>query len=253
MVNIDLSGKVALVTGGSRGIGRAISLALAACGADVVINYLNDEQAARDVVEHIQAQGRRALAVKANVGDAEEIERLFQVMRGQFDRLDIVISAAALGILRSALEVKPRLWQKVMQINAGALLCLAQCAVPLMKNSGGRLIALSSLGSTRVIPYYSVVGVSKSALEGIARNLAFELAPQGINVNVVCPGVVETDALKFFPNRDELIGYSRQRTPAGRLCSPEDVAKVVLFLVSPLAEMIHGQTIVVDGGYSVVA
>lgn len=252
-MNIDLSGKVALVTGGTRGIGRAISLALAQCGADVVVNYLNDEQSARKVVEGIEARGRSALAIKANVGDADEVSRLFEVMRKRFDRLDIVISAAALGILRSALEVKPRLWQKVMQINAGALLALAQCAVPLMKAQGGRLIAISSLGATRVIPYYSAVGVSKSALEGMARNLAFELAPQGINVNVVCPGVVETEALNFFPNRDELIGYSKQRTPAGRLCTPEDVAGVVLFLVSPLANIIHGQTIMADGGYSIVA
>lgn len=252
-MKIDLSGKVALVTGGTRGIGRAISLALAASGADVVINYLNDEKSASEVADQVTAMGRKAVTVKANVGDSEEVSRLFDVVTKHFDKVDIVISAAALGILRSALEVKPRLWQKVMQINAGALLSLAQGAVPLMKNRGGRMIALSSLGSTRVIPFYSAVGVSKAALESIARNLAFELAPQGINVNVVCAGVVETDALKFFPNRDELVGYSKQRTPAGRLCSPEDVAKVVLFLVSPLADMIHGQTIVVDGGYSIVA
>lgn len=252
-MKIDLSGKVALVTGGTRGIGRAISLALAASGADVVINYLNDEKSANDVADRVTAMGRKAVTVKANVGDSDEVARLFDVVAKHFDKVDIVISAAALGILRSALEVKPRLWQKVMQINAGALLSLAQGAVPLMKNQGGRMIALSSLGSSRVIPFYSAVGVSKAALESIARNLAFELAPQGINVNVVCAGVVETDALKFFPNRDELVGYSKQRTPAGRLCSPEDVAKVVLFLVSPLADMIHGQTIVVDGGYSIVA
>lgn len=252
-MNIDLSGRVALVTGGTRGIGRAVSLALAASGADIALNYLNDDASARAVADRVTAMGRAALTIKANVGEADEVARLFEAVAARFGRLDIVVSAAALGILRGALEVKPRLWQKIMQINAGALLTLAQGAVPFMRAHGGRMIALSSLGSTRVIPYYSVVGVSKAALESVARNLAFELAPQGINVNVVCAGVVDTDALKFFPNRDQLLAYSKERTPAGRLCSPEDVAKVVLFLVSPLAEMIHGQTIVVDGGYSIVA
>lgn len=252
-MEIDLNGKVALVTGGTRGIGRAISQSLAACGADVIVNYFNDEVSAKATVEEIKAYGRRALAVKANMGDADEVARLFVEIRKNFDQLDIVVSGAALGILRSALEVKPRLWQRVMQINAGALLSLAQGAVAFMDKKGGKMIALSSLGASRVIPYYSTVGASKAALEAVARGLAFELAPVGINVNVVCAGVVETDALKFFPNRSELVGYSKQRTPAGRLCTPQDVAKVVLFLVSPLAEMIHGQTIVVDGGYSIVA
>jgi enoyl-[acyl-carrier protein] reductase III len=112
---------------------------------------------------------------------------------------------------------------------------------------------VSSLGAVRAIPDYSAVGASKAALESLVRHMAVELAPRGINVNAVSAGVVETDALKHFPNRDLILENSRQRTPAGRLTSPEDVAKVVYFLCTSLADMIHGQTLVVDGGYSIVA
>jgi enoyl-[acyl-carrier protein] reductase III len=140
-----------------------------------------------------------------------------------------------------------------MEINAGTLLPLVQRAVPMMPASGGKIIAVSSLGATRAIPNYTAVGASKAALESLVRHLALELAPRGINVNAVSAGIVDTEALKHFPNREEMIRQTTERTPAGRLTEPEDVADAVLFLVGPLARMIHGQTIVVDGGYSILA
>ncbi len=141
-----------------------------------------------------------------------------------------------------------------MSINAQALLWGSQLASPGMEERGwGRIVGLTSLGSIRAFPEYSIVGVSKAAIEAITRYLAVELAPSGITVNAVSPGVVETDALHHFPSRDKIVPFSKQRTPAGRLATPRDVAGLVAFLCSEDAAMITGQTIHVDGGYSITA
>jgi enoyl-[acyl-carrier protein] reductase III len=176
---------------------------------------------------------------------------MFDVLRTEFGRLDILISNAASGVIRPALELTPRHWQWTMDINAGTLIPLTQQSVPLMED-GGAIIAVSSLGAVRAIPNYSAVGASKAALESLVRHLAMELAPRGIRVNAVSAGVVDTDALKHFPNRGDLLEGAAKRTPAGRLILPSDVADAVLFLVSPLAQMVIGQTLVVDGGYSIL-
>ena len=252
MITFDLSNKVALITGGSRGIGRAIARRLAAAGVDVVINYLRHNKEADELVEEVRALGRRAYAVRANVAEEEGLDRIFATIHQEFGRLDIMVSNAASGVLRPALEIQRKHWQWTLDINAGTLIPLIQRAVPLMPQ-GGKVIAISSLGAVRALPNYSVVGASKAALESLVRHISTEVAPLGINVNVLSAGVVDTDALKHFPNRDWILENSRERTPAGRLTTPEDVADVTLFLCSPLANMIHGQTIIVDGGYSIVA
>ena len=250
---IDLSGKVALVTGGSRGIGRAIAVALARAGADVAINYLRKREMAEQTAELIREQGRRALVLKANVGEPEHIDRMFESIAQEFGHLDILVSNAASGVLKPLLDLTMKHWRYTVDINAGTLIPLAQHAVRLMTRGSGRIVAVSSLGATRAIPYYTLVGASKAALESLVRHLAVELAPRGILVNAVSAGVVETDALRHFPNREQLLQASLERTPAGRLTTPEDVAGAVLFLCSDLARMIVGQTIVVDGGYSILA
>jgi enoyl-[acyl-carrier protein] reductase III len=252
-MEINLTGQYALVTGGSRGIGRAIALTLATAGANVAINYLRHVQRAADTQAEIEAHGVRCLALRGNVADLDDMEGMFEQIQKDFGRLDILVSNAASGVLRPAMQITPRHWQWTMDINAGTLLPLVQRCVPMMPAGRGKIIAVSSLGAIRAIPNYSAVGASKAALEALVRHLALELAPQGINVNAVSAGVVDTDALKHFPNRAELIGNTPSRTPAGRLTEPQDVADTVLFLVSPLARMIHGQTIVVDGGYSILA
>lgn len=251
-LNLLLTGKTALITGGSRGIGRAIAVRLAEAGVNVAINYLRQRTAADETVSMIESYGVKALAIRANVGEAENIRDMVNQVKNTFGRLDILVSNAASGVLKPALELTPRHWQWTMDINAGTLLPLAQESVPLM-TSGGVIIAVSSLGSIRAIPNYAAVGASKAALESLIRHLAVELAPQKIRVNAVSAGVVDTDALKHFPNRDSLLGESSKRTPTGRLTTPEDVANVVLYLCSPFAEQIQGQTIVVDGGYSILA
>ncbi len=246
----DLKGKVALITGGSRGIGKAIALRLAENGVDVVVNYVRHRRDAEATVQAIEELGGRCLAVKANVAKEEDVARMFEEISRNYQRLDILVSNAASGVLKPVMELTTRHWNWAMDINARALLTLSQHAVPMMKE-GGRIMAVSSIGAVRAVPNYTVVGASKAALESLVRHLAVELGPQGIHVNTISAGVVDTDALKKFPNRDEIISESLRRTPMGRLTTPDDVADVALFLCSDLARMIHGQTVVVDGGYAI--
>jgi len=246
----DLHGKVALITGGSRGIGRAIALRLAEHGADVVINYVRHRRDAEETVAAIEGKGVRCMAVKANVAREEDVTRIFDEIRTVYDHLDILVSNAASGVLKPVMELTTRHWNWAMDINARALLTLTQNAVPMMAK-GGRIMAVSSLGAARGVENYTVVGASKAALESLVRHLAVEFGPLGINVNTISAGVVDTDALKKFPNRNEIIDVSLKRTPLGRLTTPEDVANLALFLCSDLSTMIQGQVIVVDGGYAI--
>ena len=253
MVNlkIDLTGKKALVTGGSRGIGKAIAIALAEAGADVAINYLRKKTAADETADIIRAKGREALTVRANVGEHDNIHDMINEIEDHFGKIDILVSNAASGVLKPAMELTERHWRWTMDINAGTLIPLTQHVLPLM-GGAGHIIAVSSLGSVRAIPNYAAVGASKAALESLIRHLSAELAPKGVHINAISGGVIDTDALKHFPNRDDLIGGSLAKTPSGRLTTPEDIANAALFLCSPLADQIHGQTIVVDGGYSIL-
>jgi enoyl-[acyl-carrier protein] reductase III len=251
-IGIDLSGRKALVTGGSRGIGRAIAMRLAEAGCDVAINYLRSRGPAEATAELVRAHGRQVLLHKCNVAKADGLEDMFEAIKEEFGRLDILVSNAASGVIKPAMELTPRHWQWTMDINAAALLPLSQHCRRLMADGEGHIIAVSSLGAQRAIPNYAAVGASKAALESLVRHLAVELAPEGIRVNAISAGVVDTDALKHFPNRTQLLEESARRTPAGRLTQPKDVADAVLFLTSPLSSMMVGQTIVVDGGYSIM-
>ena len=249
--------KIALVTGSGRGIGRAIALHFAGLGADVIINFFRNREPAEDTVRTIEKLGRRALLIKADMGDLDDLNRLFDEVEREFGGLDIFVHNAASGYNRPALEQKPRGWDWTMNINARALLFAAQRAVPLMeKRGGGSIVSISSAGSTRVLPDYVVVGASKAALESLTRYLGVELAPKNIIVNAVSPGVVETEALTHFAameSKENILQKFIEQVPAGRLVSPEDVAGVVAFLCSPAARMIIGQTTHVDGGYMLTA
>jgi enoyl-[acyl-carrier protein] reductase III len=245
-----MHGKVALVTGGGRGIGRAIALRLAQSGADLVVNYLRNSEAAEQTAAEARALGVRAEALRGHVGEPEKVTQLFDEVRQRFGALDILVNNAASGVIRPALELEPRHWDWTVNINArGAWLCAKQ-AVPLMEGRGGRIVNISSLGSGRVLTDYLAVGVSKAALESLTRYLAVELAPLDIAVNAVAGGLVETDALRYFDHRETMLADARARTPAGRMVEPADIANAVAFLCTPDANMIRGQVIVVDGGYS---
>jgi len=248
---LNMNGRVALITGGSRGIGRAIAIRLAEYGMDVIVNYVRHRRDALDTASKVEKTGQRCLIVKANVAKEDDIKAMFETIRSEFGSLDVLISNAASGILKPALELTERHWNWAMDINAKALLRLVQLGIPLMKE-GSRVIAVSSLGSIRAIPNYTTVGASKAALESLVRHLAVELGPRGIRVNTVSAGAVDTDALKKFPNRDEILENALARTPLGRLTSPDDVADVTLFLCSDLANMIQGQVVTVDGGYAIM-
>jgi enoyl-[acyl-carrier protein] reductase III len=248
------SGKIALVTGSGRGIGRAIAHFFAQNGADVVVNYFRNRAPAEATASTVESLGQRALVVKANVGEFEALERLFSTVEDQWGGLDIFVHNAASGFNRPVMEQRPKGWEWTLNINAKAALFGAQRAAPLMKaRGGGYIVNISSPGSQRVLPEYVVVGASKAALEAITRYLAIELAPDNIRVNAVSPGIVDTEALQHFStikNDPDLLQRAAARIPAGRLISVEDVAQVVGFLCSPGAAMICGQTILVDGGAS---
>lgn len=246
--------KIALITGSGRGIGRSIALEFAARGAHVAVNFFRNRQPAEETAAEIRGMNRRCLVVKANVADEQDLDRLFAEVQSEFGGLDYFISNAASGYNRPIMEQKIKGWDWTMNINARAYLFGAQRATNLMQNrSGSAIVGISSPGSFRVLPDYVVVGASKAALEAITRYLAVELAPLGINVNAVSPGIVLTDALRHFDlvrENDNLVEKAAERIPAGRLTTPEDVARVVAFLCSPDASMIRGQTILVDGGYT---
>jgi len=251
-----LAGKIALVTGSSRGIGSAIALRLAMEGADIVINFVRNRQPAEETAARIRGCGRRVVLVQANVGKPDGVERLFQTVREEFGSLDIFVNNAASGFNRPALQQRVEGWDFTMNVNARAFLLAAQQAAPLMKvRGGGVMVAISSPGAQRVLPDYVAVGASKAALESLVRYLAVELAPMNIRVNAVSPGIVETGALRHFAilSDPEVITRAVKHTPAGRLVAPEDVAGVVAFLCKPDAEMIRGQVITVDGGYTLTA
>ena len=245
-----LAGKVALVSGGARGIGRAIATKLGHAGCDVAVNYYNSADEAEALCVALRAGGRRAVAIQGSVGIPDSVDEIFAEYRKHFDRLDILVSNAASGVLKPTVEMTLKHWRWCMETNALALNLLTQRALPLMQ-AGGRVIALSSLGAQRAMPGYGFIGASKAALEALARALAQELGPRGIRVNVVSAGVVDTDALAYFPNREELLANFAARTPAGTVLTTGDVADAVYLLCLPEAAMINGHTLVVDGGFSI--
>ncbi len=245
-----LQGKVALVTGSGRGIGRAIALQLAKEGTDLVVNFFRNRRPAEETAQAIRELGRRALVVRANIGELDEIEAMFAAAQAEYGRLDILVCNAASGYNRPAMDQTPKGWEWTININARSMLFCAQHAAQMMAGRGGTILAISSPGSTRVLPDYIVVGASKAAIEALTRYLAVELAPQGIVVNAISPGVVETDALRHFDasRSGSLIQMLASATPAGRLVTPEDVALLAAFLCTPDASMIRGQVLIIDGG-----
>jgi enoyl-[acyl-carrier protein] reductase III len=244
---MSFEGASVLVTGGARGIGKAIALRFASLGARrVAIGYLRGDRAAEETASELRELGAEPLLVRGSVASqrvADEVAAL--------GSLDVLVHAAATGVIRRALDTEDKHWDWTLSANARALLSLSRAASPAMP-SGASIVGLSSLGSTRVLANYALVGVSKAALEALVRYLAVELAPRGIRVNAVSAGVVETGALEYFPNREAMLEMGKQN-PVGRIVAPEDVAACVAFLCSPEAEMVRGQTLVVDGGWSLLA
>ncbi|MCC6512193.1 MAG: SDR family oxidoreductase [Pirellulaceae bacterium] len=281
---IDLTNQVALVTGGSRGIGRAVALRLAQAGADVIVNYVTSQSAAKEVADQIAALGRRTATIKADVSEPEDIASMLEFVGNSFGKLDILVSNAASGGFRSLMSATPRHFDATMKTNVQALMLLTQAALPLMQQdsqtpsnhtpnnqtsgsqasgsqtsgsspSSGRpaarrkIIAMSSHGSHRALPAYGLIGASKAALESLARHLAYELGNQGINVNVVLAGLVASDSTRNFPESQRIFdAIAQRRLVSGRELLAEDVANAVLYLASPLSDLVQGQVLTIDGG-----
>jgi enoyl-[acyl-carrier protein] reductase III len=249
---MSLEGQVILITGGSRGIGRAIALRLAReQPGHIVIGYCLNHEAARETVVDINALGVSASAVNVEVSQNELLSEMFEDIHKRFGRLDVFVSNAARTAFRPAIELNIRNWQRIMDINARAFLLGSQMAGKIMReNGGGRIIGISSLGSQFYVPNYSGLGVAKAAMEALARYLAVELAPWGINVNIVCGGFIDTPTMHLAPNYNAMTDYIREHTPEKRLGQPEDLAGVVSFLCTPDSDWIRGQTLIADGGFS---
>lgn len=243
-----LKGKVALVTGASRGIGRATALQLAASGATVVVNYTSNDAAAADVVAAIEQQGGTAVAIAADISQAAETDHLFSETLRRFGKLDILVANAGRSVFAPLVEVTNEEFEHTFAVNAkGTFFCLRHAAT--LIEDGGRIVCVSTIGTVLNLPGGAVYFASKAAIEQLCRILALELAPRGVTVNIVSPGFTDTDMLDATGIREpaaleNIIGM----TPLARLGQPGDVAAAISFLVSPQAGWITRQNLPADGG-----
>ncbi|MBN18301.1 MAG: enoyl-[acyl-carrier-protein] reductase FabL [Chloroflexi bacterium] len=245
---MSFNNKVVLITGGSRGIGKQIALNFAQQGSNIIFSYLKDHKSAKETEEEILQLGVQCLKIKAHLGDVEKIKSMFKTIKSKFGKLDILINNAASGIHKKAEDLSEKHWDWTMNINSKApWLCAIEASKIMPK--GSKIINITSQGSQRVLPYYFSVGTSKAALEAITRYLAVELSYKEIAVNAVSAGYIYTDALEHFPNKSEMIEASKNNL-SNRPIEANDIAKVISFLCTKDAEMIRGQVIIVDGGYS---
>jgi NAD(P)-dependent dehydrogenase (short-subunit alcohol dehydrogenase family) len=251
---MTLAGKLALVTGSSRGIGRAIALKLGALGADVAVNYVTRERDAQQVVAELVSKGRRAFAVKADVSNLDQLGALFDRAAAEWGALDIFVNNAIdVASFGPIARLRPDAWRHTIDSHVTTFLVGSQRAAKLMVGRQGSIVGLSSLGSRSYIPGYAPVGVGKAAVESLTRYLAVEFGPLGIRVNAVSGGPIDTDALKQFPTYEQMKDASKRLAPGRRMGLPEDIAEVVAFLCSDAARWIYGQTLIVDGGLSLLS
>ena len=247
-------GRIALITGASRGIGRTLALSLAARGATPIINYRTNEDAANEVVAEVEGMGIATMAIRADIEELAEIDAMFDQVQERFGRLDFFVSNASASNFRPLMELKPHHLERTFNLNVRAFVVGAQRAVRLMEQ-GGRIVVLSSYGSPRTFPTYANLGSAKAAAEVWARYMAVELAPLGINVNALTPGIIESDSSAFFYNTGLVAPLDKvvPRIPKRRLGTVQEVADCVLFLLSPASEYVTGTTLVVDGGLIAVS
>ncbi|AHK31710.1 2-hydroxycyclohexanecarboxyl-CoA dehydrogenase [Rhodococcus opacus PD630] len=249
---MDMRGKTVLITGGSRGMGQQLALKLGAKGANVVVNYRRDDESAQKTVAEIEAVGGTALALKADISDTESVQQLVDAAVERFGRLDVVVANAAASAFKPLMDIRAHHIEKTMGITIQGFLDLVRISLPHMRN-GGRVLAVSGWDSFRALPLHGLLGAAKAGMESIVRNLAVELAGDGVTAVGVCPGPIDTDSFRLYAG-DSWDDYAKNwltQTPSGAYATPSEVADVMAFLCSPESVAINGQTIVVDGGLSV--
>ncbi|MBP5622965.1 MAG: SDR family oxidoreductase [Thermoguttaceae bacterium] len=252
---IDLTGKVALVTGSSRGLGRATAIRLAEAGADVVVNYVTSQSAARETAEAVASLGRKVWVVRADVGEKEDVDSMIKFIEDTIGRLDIIVSNAATGGFRPLLKATKTNFDAAFHSNVLPIILLSQAAKDLLWQSKerGKIVAVSSHGSFKALHSYGLIGASKAALEATVRHLTLELG-EHVNVNVVLAGLLDTDSGRKLPGSDQMFASVVAHSMVGnRTLKVEDVANAILFLASPLADMVQGATLIVDGGSAIHA
>lgn len=246
----ELRGNV-LVTGGSRGIGRACALAAARRGADVALTYVANEEAAAATAAEIRALGRRALTIQGDVGDPDDNVAAVETAIAELGPLRYLVANAANGTFGLTEELTTEDWDRTMATHVRSLLGLVQAARPSMRdNGGGAIVAISSLGAQRVYDAYSAFGTAKAAIETLVRYLAVEGGPDGIRANCVRGGVVLTDLFKEIPEWEAIAAAAGERSPLGSALDPDEIGEPVAFLLSDEARMVTGQTLCVDAGFT---
>ena len=244
--------KSIFISGGTRGIGKAVALSQAGKGVTLFLNYLRDDASADSVKKEAEKKGSRVILIPGNVGDADTVPALFESVKKETSVLDALVHSAALGVFKPVHQLRVKDWDISLDVNAKAFLLLSQQALPFMKKQGGKIVGISSLGAHHFTPNYGAIGISKAALENLVRYLAVELAPFKIQVNAVSGGLVDTDSLKMFPAFETMKKEYLARTPGARLGTPQDIADAVSFLLGPQSGWIYGQTLIADGGYSLL-
>jgi enoyl-[acyl-carrier protein] reductase III len=249
----SLQGKRVLVTGGTRGIGRAISMRFARAGAKVIANYVRDPKAAEALGAEAAGEGLRIELCRADLTSPKGMEQLVSQVQDRFTTLSTLVHCAATGVHRPFDQLTLRHFDWTFALNSRAFFELVLHLLPRFDVQGGSVLALSSDGATRAIPHYTVVGASKGALEAMVRHMAVELAPRGIRVNTLSCGSVQTDAWKAMPDAEKRLAETCRRSPVGRLVTLDEVAWSAQFLCSDAASGIIGQALVVDGGVRITA
>jgi enoyl-[acyl-carrier protein] reductase III len=247
----SLEGKTFLVAGGTRGIGRAISLQFARDGARVVANYVRDARSAQALADQAAKEGLTLSVCRADLTSAKGLAHLDGYLNGHAASLTGLVFCAATGVHKTFEESRARHFDWTFALNVKAFFELTMLLMPRLK-APASIVALSSQGARQVVPFYSLIGSSKGALESLARHMAVELAPKGIRVNILSPGAVRTGAWAVMPNGEARLAGAERRSPLGRLTSAEEAARAAQFLCSEAAAGIVGQTIIVDGGLSLV-